>query len=243
MRGTIPELMYEQYLRASLPGVEERIQQAAQRAGRTQPVKIIAVTKGHPASAVSAAVAAGLRDCGENRVQELESKIDELGRDAATWHLIGHLQRNKVRKAVPLFDVVHSIDSVRLAGELSAEAERNGTNVRGFVQVNASGEEAKSGIDIAEDVAPGVDAVGEICALPGLRIEGVMTMAPFVADEQVLRSTFARTRKLFELCVAQVTNFHAEHVSMGMSNDFEIAIEEGSTMVRLGTILFGERAQ
>jgi PLP dependent protein len=232
--------MYEQHLHASLPRVEERIQQAAQRAGRE---RIIAVTKGHPASAVRAAVSAGLRDCGENRVQELEEKIEELGRDAATWHLIGHLQRNKVRKAVPLFDVVHSIDSVRLAQEISAEAVRVGITARGFVQVNASGEEAKSGIDIADDVAPGLDAVAAICELPSLRIEGVMTMAPFVEDEQVLRSTFARTRKLFDLCAAQVSNFYAEQVSMGMSNDFEIAVEEGSTMVRLGTILFGERAQ
>jgi uncharacterized pyridoxal phosphate-containing UPF0001 family protein len=215
--------MYEQHLQASLPDVEARIQQAVARGGREQAVRIIAVTKGHPASAIQAAVAAGLRDCGENRVQELEDKIEELGRDAATWHLIGHLQRNKVRKAVPLFDVVHSIDSVRLAQELSEEAERNGSTVRGFVQVNASGEEAKSGIDIAEDIAPGVDA--------------------FVDDEAVLRRTFARTRKLFDACAQQVTNFHAEHVSMGMSNDFEIAVEEGSTMVRLGTILFGERAQ
>lgn len=235
--------MYEQHLRASLPDVEARIQQAVARGGREQPVRIIAVTKGHPASAIQAAVAVGLRDCGENRVQELEGKIEELGRDAATWHLIGHLQRNKVRKAVPLFDVVHSIDSVRLAQELSEEAERGGVTVHGFVQVNASGEAAKSGIDIADDIAPGVEAVAAICALPGLRIEGVMTMAPFVDDEAMLRSTFARTRALFDECAGQVTNFHAEHVSMGMSNDFEIAVEEGSTMVRLGTILFGERAQ
>ena len=235
--------MYDRRLQETLPRVQERIDQAATRSGRGNKVRIVAVTKGHPATAIKAAVAAGLRDCGENRVAELESKIEDLGRDAATWHLIGHLQRNKVRKAVPLFDVVHSIDSLRLAQELSAEAVRNGVELRGFVQVNASGEAAKSGIDIAHDHQPGLDAVNAICELPGLRIEGVMTMAPFVADEPVLRSTFKRTRKLFDLCAEQVTNFHAEHVSMGMSNDFEIAVEEGSTMVRLGTILFGERAQ
>lgn len=235
--------MYEQHLRDSLPRVEEQIREAVERAGRSQEVRIIAVTKGHPAAAVTAAVAAGLGDCGENRVQELEDKIELLGRDAATWHLIGHLQRNKVRKAAPLFDVVHSIDSLRLAQELSAEAQRLGRRIRGLVQVNASGEEAKSGIDISHDVAPGLDAVAAICALPSLRIEGVMTMAPFVADEQTLRTTFARTRTLFDECATQVANFFAEHVSMGMSNDFEIAVEEGSTMVRLGTILFGERAK
>jgi PLP dependent protein len=242
-RGKIPAFMYEQHLRASLPRVEDQIRSAAERAGRAQQVRIIAVTKGHSVDAVRAAVRVGLKDCGENRVQELESKVEELGRDAARWHLIGHLQRNKVRKAVPLFDVVHSIDSLRLAQELSSEAQRSGLVVHGLVQVNASGEDAKSGIDIATDYAPGVEAVAAICELPGLRIEGVMTMAPFVDDEKVLRSTFARTRKLFEMCAEQVSDFHAENVSMGMSNDFEIAVEEGSTMVRLGTILFGERAQ
>ncbi len=235
--------MYEQQLRSSLPRVEESIREAAQRAGRTQAVRIIAVTKGHPIAAVRAAVAVGLSDCGENRVAELESKVEELGRSSARWHLIGHLQRNKVRKAIPLFDVVHSIDSLRLAQEISGEAERTGVTVTGLVQVNASGESAKSGIDIGRDPAPGVAAIQAICALPGLRIEGVMTMAPLVEDTTILRSTFARTRELFDACSTQIANFHAQHVSMGMSNDFEIAVEEGSTMVRLGTILFGERAQ
>ena len=235
--------MYEQRLRETVPRVEERIQQARQRSGRSNEVRIIAVTKGHPKSAVTSAVAAGLRDVGENRVPELESKIEELGRDVATWHLIGHLQRNKVRKAVPLFDVIHSIDSLRLARELSDEAGRVGTTVRGFVQVNASGEAAKSGIDISDDFAPGIEAVQEICEMPGLHVEGIMTMAPFTGDEKVLRTTFARTRKLFDLCEERVSKFDAREVSMGMSNDFEIAVEEGSTMVRLGTILFGERAK
>jgi PLP dependent protein len=235
--------MYEQRLRDNLPRVRERIQQSAERAGRNTQVRIIAVTKGHSVAAVRAAVGAGLRDCGENRVPELESKIEEVGRAAATWHLIGHLQRNKVRKAIPLFDVVHSIDSLRLAQELSAEAVRAGVVVAGLVQVNASGEESKGGIDIADDVSAGVGAVQAICALPALHIQGVMTMAPLVEDEGILRITFARTRRLFETCASQVEQFDAQHVSMGMSNDFEIAVEEGSTMVRLGTILFGERAQ
>lgn len=235
--------MYEQQLRENLPRVQERIRQAVERAGRGNEVRIIAVTKGHPAAAIRAAVGAGLRDCGENRVAELESKVDELGRDAAAWHLIGHLQRNKVRKAIPLFDVVHSIDTVRLARELSDEAVRANVVVTGLVQVNASGEEAKSGIDIADDVTPGIEAVQAICALPALRIQGVMTMAPFVEDDKILRATFRRTRKLFDACATQVDGFEARHVSMGMSNDFEVAVEEGSTMVRLGTILFGERAK
>ena len=235
--------MYEQRLQASLPAVAERILKARERAGSAHDVRVIAVTKGHPAEAIRAATAAGLHDCGENRVLELESKIEELGRSAATWHLIGHLQRNKVRKALPLFDVVHSIDSVRLAREISAEAVRAGVTARGLVQVNASGEDSKGGIDIADDAAPGVAAVQTIGQLPGLHIEGIMTMAPYVANENVLRATFARTRRLFDECARQVSGFHAKDVSMGMSNDFEIAIEEGSTMIRLGTILFGERAK
>jgi pyridoxal phosphate enzyme (YggS family) len=235
--------MYEERLRDSLPRVEERIEQARARAGRRNEVRIVAVTKGHPLAALRAAVAGGLRDCGENRVAELDEKVGELGRAAATWHLIGHLQRNKVRKAVPLFDVIHSIDSLRLARELSAEAERTDVVVNGLVQVNASGEEAKSGIDVSSEVGPGLEALHAICQLPGLRITGVMTMAPFVAEESVLRRTFARTRELFEQAAGQVVNFDARDLSMGMSNDFETAVEEGSTMVRLGTILFGERAQ
>ncbi len=235
--------MYEQHLQASLPQVKKRIEQAAARAGRSQPVRIIAVTKGHPVAAVRAAVAAGLRDCGENRVAELESKVEELGRDAATWHLIGRLQRNKVRQAIPLFDLVHSIDSLRLAQELSKEAVRAGVVVTGLIQVNASGEEAKTGFDASREYGPVVEAINSICELPGLRVSGVMTMAPLVDDEGILRNTFARTRRVFDLSAEQITNFHAEHVSMGMSNDFEIAVEEGSTMVRLGTILFGERAK
>lgn len=238
--------MYERYqdrLRENIPRVEARIRAAQHRSGRTADVRIVAVTKGHSDAAVRAAIAAGLPDCGENRIAELEAKIESMGRTAATWHLIGHLQRNKVRKAVPLFDMIHSIDSLRLARELSAEAERAQTQIRGLVQVNASGEAAKSGIDIADSVSPGVEAVQEISDLPLLDIEGVMTMAPLVDDEGILRKTFARTRELFDLCGQKVNSFQARVVSMGMSNDFEIAIEEGSTMVRLGTILFGERVK
>lgn len=234
--------MYDARLRESLPRVEERIRRACERSGRKDEVRIVAVTKGHPPSAVHAAVTAGLRDCGENRVAELADKVAELGRDAARWHLIGHLQRNKVRSALPLFDMLHSIDSLRLAKEISAEAARAHTTVVGLVQVNASGEETKGGIDVADDVAAAAEAVHEIVELPGIDVRGLMTMAPYVDDERVLRMTFARTRRLLEHCNDNFTAFNATELSMGMTNDFEIAIDEGSTMVRLGTILFGERA-
>jgi pyridoxal phosphate enzyme (YggS family) len=236
--------MYEARIRESLPDVQERIETACVRAGRGNDVRIIAVTKGHPVEAVRAAVACGLKDCGENRVPELAEKVETLGRDAAHWHLIGHLQRNKVKAATPLFDMVHSIDSLRLARELSNAAGAAGLTIRGLVQVNASGEDSKSGIDVSSaETDNAVEVVQQIAALPGIEVHGLMTMAPFVDDEAVLRTTFARTRALLDACVGAQTKLHARHLSMGMSNDFEIAVEEGSTLVRLGTILFGERGR
>ena len=237
--------MYDARLRENLPRVEERIRQARRNAGREYEVRIIAVTKGHPVDAVRAAIAAGLTECGENRVAELAAKSEELGRHAAHWHLIGHLQRNKVRAALELFDVVHSIDSLRLAKQLSDDAKDAGITVRGLVQVNTSGEASKSGIDVAkdEDIAAAVEAAHEICELPNIEIHGLMTMAPFVSDSAVLHATFARTRRMLEVCREKINSLSGHELSMGMSNDFEIAIEEGSTMVRLGTILFGERTK
>jgi hypothetical protein len=229
---------YETRLRQSLPNVQERIGQALQRAGRSDEVRLVAVTKGHPTAAVHAAQAVGLTDCGENRVAELADKVEEIGRHAVTWHLIGHLQRNKVKKAVELFDHIHSIDSLRLAKELSAEACRAGIKVHGLIEVNASGEASKSGFDVANDASAVRMAVQEISELPNIMVDGFMTMAPFVADEKVLRATFARTREA--LLGSGLTG---RKLSMGMSNDFEVAIEEGSTIVRLGTILFGDRPQ
>jgi PLP dependent protein len=229
--------MYDERLREVLPRVEERVAAAAQRSGRADSVRLVAVTKGHPAAAVEAAARAGLKDVGENRVQELADKRDQLPDAAVSWHLIGHLQRNKVRRAVALFDWIHSVDSLRLAQELSKEAQRAGVNMRMLVQVNASGEETKGGFDAGREA----EAVAEVAALPGLSCEGLMTMAPFTDDEAVLRTTFARTRRLLERCVAAGVPLRGRELSMGMSHDYEIAIEEGSTMIRLGTILFGER--
>jgi PLP dependent protein len=231
--------MFEQRLRESLAQVEARIAAAAHRAGRSGAVEIIAVTKGHPVEAVQAAAAVGLRHVGENRVQELEAKRASLGGGSAglSWHLIGHLQRNKARKAVALSDLIQSVDSLRLAQELSREAARSGVTVRLLVQVNVSGEATKGGFDATQ----AVDDVARIAELPGLACEGLMTMAPYVNDDAVLRSTFAATRRLLEQCVAEGVPLAGRELSMGMSHDFEIAVEEGSTMTRLGTVLFGER--
>jgi PLP dependent protein len=217
--------------------VRERIAGAAARAGRdADEVGIVAVTKGHGVAAVHAAYEAGLVQVGENRVQELDSKHGEAGDLPVEWHLIGHLQRNKARRAVQLVELLHSLDSERLARTLSEEAERAGVRLRALVQVNASGEATKGGFEV--DSA--ADAIASVCELPGLRIEGVMTMAPYTDDETVVRAAFAGTRAVFDAC-RTVAGFEPVHLSMGMSNDFEIAVEEGSTLVRLGTILFGER--
>lgn len=229
--------MYDTRLAETLPRVGERIERARERAGTGSPVRLIAVTKGHSPAAVRAALEHGLRRIGENRVGELESKVEEIGRDRAEWHMVGHLQRNKARKVLPLCDLIQSIDSPRIARRLSREAERAERDVEGLVQINASGEETKGGFDAER----AVEAVAEIVELPRLRVLGLMTMAPWTDDEEVLRRTFRTARRVFERCDDAVPAFDARHLSMGMSNDFELAIEEGSTMVRLGTALFGER--
>jgi hypothetical protein len=219
-----------------LAEVEARIEAARARSGRGDGVTILGVTKGHPAGMVELAWQAGLRKVGENRVTELEAKRSEV-QVPLEWHLIGHLQRNKVRRALGAFDLLHSLDSMRLAEVVSQEAERAGVEVAVLVQVNASGEESKGGFEVEQ----GVDAVAGVAELPGIAVRGVMTMAPYTAEGAVLRQTFARTRALYDECARGVPGFVAEHCSMGMSNDYEIAVEEGSTLVRLGTVLFGER--
>lgn len=217
--------------------VRDRIAAACARAGRNPAdVTIIAVTKTHPESAVTAVREAGILDVGENRVQEMDAKVGVVGKLDLRWHLIGHLQTNKVKRAIELADVIHSLDSVRLAERVSLEAMDKGVTVEALVQVNVAEEDSKGGIAPAS----ALDDIAEICSLPGLRITGLMSIAPFVDDERVLRSTFSATRDLRD-AAASLPGFNPLHLSMGMSGDFEIAIEEGSTLVRLGTVLLGER--
>lgn len=244
-RGEAEDVDIDKYrtrLRGALPEVRDRIAAASERAGRADPVTLVAVTKGHPLAAALAVAAETDGPCGENRVAELEDKhrqAEARGTDPPVrWHLIGHLQRNKVRRALPLFRLVHSIDSERLANALSKEATRLGRTVAGLVQINVSGEEAKGGIREGW-----VDAVGRIAGLEGMRIRGLMTMAPLTDDEATLRRVFRAAREVFDACAAAVPGFEAEHLSMGMSQDYEVAVEEGSTMVRLGTVLLGERGR
>ncbi len=229
--------MYETSLRENLPRIREAIEGAAARAGRGEgEVTLVAVTKAHPPDAIRAALAAGLRHLGENRVEELENKVRLLGREAGTWHMIGHLQSRKARAAAELADLVHSLDTLKLGRRLSVFAQEEGRRLPVLVQVNASGEESKSGFSPEE--AP--EAVHQLLELPGLHLRGFMTMAPFVEDEGVLRDTFRKVREVRERALA-LPGFEGRELSMGMTNDFELAVEEGSTMVRIGTALFGER--
>lgn len=225
--------------------VLDRIEQAKARAGRSEEVRLVAVTKGHAADAVEAVIAAGIEDCGENRVPELEEKVEAIGRERISWHMVGHLQRNKVRRTVPFADLIQSVDSIRLARELSREAERIDTPIDVLIQMNTSGETRKYGFAAGpgDETGEALEQIDEVCALPGLRVLGLMTMAPLTGDASILRRTFASARWLFEECARAVSGFEARHLSMGMSNDYEIAVEEGSTMVRLGTVLLGERGQ
>lgn len=231
--------MFEQRLRENLPRVGDRIGAAGQRAGRTAEVRLVAVTKGQPLAAVEAVWRLGIRDVGENRVQELTEKRAAFPRGAAgpSWHLIGHLQRNKARRAIELSDWIQSVDSLSLARELSKEAARAGVTVRVLVQVNVSGESTKGGFDAERAVSD----VAAVAALPGLAVAGLMTIAPFTDAEAPVRATFAGARRLLERCTAERLPLHGQELSMGMTHDYEIAVEEGSTMVRLGTALFGER--
>jgi hypothetical protein len=220
-------------LEARVADVRSRIELAVERGGRGQDVTIVAVTKTHGPQAVMAARQAGLADVGENKVQEAVAKMDEVS-VAVRWHLIGHLQRNKV-KWLDRFTLFHALDSVRLAEAVSAFALQRGKAIDVLVQVNVAGESTKGGFSQAEIR----EQAKKLATLEGLKVRGVMTMAPLGADETELRRTFGGARDA--LAVLQKAGHSANELSMGMSDDYEIAVEEGATMVRLGTTLFGAR--
>jgi pyridoxal phosphate enzyme (YggS family) len=216
-----------------LAEVRERIDAAIARGGRSRSVTIVAVTKSHGPEAVQAAWDCGLRAVGENRVQEALGKIDLIGLPIA-WHLIGHLQRNKV-KHLNRFALFHALDSTRLAQAVHEVGRASAVPVPVLIQVNSSGEASKGGFTLAELRA---EAAG-LLQLGGFQVRGVMTMAPLEADDETLRATFRGARDALQML--QDAGHHASELSMGMSNDYEVAVEEGATIVRLGTILFGER--
>ena len=217
-----------------LAEVTERIERAGARGGHGQPVTVLAVTKTYGPEAALAAWDAGLRDVGENRVQEALAKMPLVDRPLR-WHLIGHLQRNKVNQ-IDGFHLVHSMDSARLADALAAHGDARGRPVDVLLQVNVSGEGSKGGYTPSD-----VPAEAErLRRLTGIVVRGVMTMAPLEADVTTLRRVFAGARKCGEQLRA--AGHPATELSMGMSGDYEVAVEEGATLVRLGTVLFGARA-
>ena len=223
-----------QDLSARLAEVGERIERARQRGGHGQQVTIVAVTKTYGPDAVVAAWEAGVRDIGENKVQEAVAKMAAV-EAPVRWHLIGHLQRNKV-KHLDGFHLVHSMDSARLADALHAHGAARPAPMNVLVQVNVSGEETKGGYE------PGGMAAeaARLATLKGLAVRGVMTMAPFDAGEGVLRRVFAGARDV--AATLRAAGHPAVELSMGMSGDYEVAVEEGATLVRLGTVLFGARS-
>lgn len=219
--------------------VRARIAEAAARAGRSAAtVTIVAVTKGWPVERVREVAAAGLAEIGESRVQEALAKQAAWPDGPVHWHLVGHLQRNKVRSAVGRFALIHSLDSIRLADALEKAAAAAGLVQDVLVEVNAAREAQKSGCAPEQAEALVAHAGG----LAHLRLRGLMAMAPLTDDEAVIRGTFSGLRELRDrLAITCRLSPDTWHLSMGMSNDFEIAVEEGATLVRLGTILFGER--
>ncbi len=218
--------------------VRERIARAAERAARPPgDVTLVAISKTHPPEAVRAAFAAGVRDFGENRVQEAEPKIASTADlDGPCWHLVGHLQSNKARRATALFGLIQSVDSLDLAFRLSRMGVEEGRPVRVLVQVDLAGEETKFGLAESE-LLPLLEALR---GKEGLRIEGLMVLPPYLDDPERVRPYFRRLRSLRDRAQAAGL-LEGRHLSMGMSHDFEAAVEEGATIVRVGTAIFGER--
>lgn len=218
--------------------VEERIAAACERCGRErEEVTLIAVSKTKPVSMIKEVMEAGILEFGENKVQELTAKYEELPKNLH-WHLIGHLQRNKVKYVVDKAALIHSVDSIRLAEAIEAEAAKQNVIAHILVEVNVAGEESKFGVR-PEDT---LSFVEKVSGFSHLQVEGLMTIAPFVENPEENRAYFAQLRKLsVDIDGKNIDNINMNVLSMGMTNDFEIAIEEGATMVRIGTAIFGER--
>jgi pyridoxal phosphate enzyme (YggS family) len=231
--------MSDAALRATLTAVRRRIAEAARRAGRhADAVRLVAVSKTVGVEDIRAAIAAGVDALGENRVQEARRKIAAIGRPpGVTWHLIGHLQTNKVRDAVECFDLIHSVDRLPLAEALSARALRAGRRLDVLVQVNVAEEPQKGGLRPAALRA----ALEAMARLPGLRLRGLMTIPPLPRDPEDSRPHYRELRKLLEAAQGWGVGAELTELSMGMSGDFEVGIEEGATIVRVGTAIFGPR--
>lgn len=225
-------------IKENLNIVRKNIEAACAACGReTGEVKLIAVSKTKPLSMLEEAYTDGCRDFGENKVQELVDKYEAMPKDIR-WHMIGHLQRNKVKYMVDKVFLIHSVDSLRLAQEIEKEAAKKGVSVNILVEVNVAEEESKFGTTASETVS----LVEEIAKLPHIRIKGLMTIAPYVEDSEENRRYFAKLKQIYvDIIHKNIDNVFMEELSMGMTGDYEVAITEGATYVRVGTGIFGER--
>lgn len=226
-------------LKENLYQVQENMKEACRRSGRAESdVTLIAVSKTKPLPMLEEVYSLGIRDFGENKVQELVDKAEQLP-DDIRWHMIGHLQRNKVKYIVDKVYMIHSVDSLRLAEEISKEAVKRGIIVNILIEVNVAGEESKFGVT-PEDT-PGL--VQEISHLPGILVRGLMTIAPFVENAEDNRIFFSALKNLYvDITNKNIDNVRMDYLSMGMTGDYEVAIEEGASFVRVGTGIFGERS-
>jgi len=225
----------------NLAAVRERIAEAARRTGRDpSEVTLVAVTKTRTPAEIVEAYDAGVRHVGENRVEEAAVKRPRLDLRGLAWHMVGHVQSRKARQTVDLFDVVHSVDSVKLARRLDAQAAERSRVLPILIEVNVSGEATKYGFSLADRDAL-ERAVGEIVSLPHLRVDGLMTVAFITTDPEQVRPVFASLRELRDALRARFPEGNWRHLSMGMTDDFEVAVEEGATLVRIGRAIFGPR--
>lgn len=222
----------------NLKDVEERIQAACDRSGRKrEDVLLVAVSKTKPVEMIEEVMTAGIVDFGENKPQELRDKYEVLPKNLR-FHMIGHLQTNKIKYVIDRVVLIHSIDSIHLAEAVNAEAKKHNRIMPVLVEVNVAQEESKSGF-LAEKTE---NAIREIAKLSNIRVEGLMTIAPFVENAEENRQYFVKLRKLsVDIAAKNIDNVTMHHLSMGMTGDYEVAIEEGATMVRVGTGIFGER--
>jgi len=218
--------------------VEQKVCEACVRSGRSrEEVTLIAVSKTKPVEMIREAMEAGADVFGENKVQELCDKYEVLPKELH-WHLIGHLQRNKVKYIVDKAELIHSVDSLRLAEEISKEALKKNVQVNILIEVNVAEEESKFGVTVADTE----ELIRQIALLPNIHIQGLMTIAPYVTDPEENRPVFRTLKKLaVDIKMKNIDNVHMDVLSMGMTGDYQVAIEEGATMVRVGTGIFGER--
>ncbi len=225
------------YIRGNLEEIQGNIRSACEKSGRNpEDVTLVAVTKTVEADVMNAAIDLGVTIVGENRVQEIRRKFDDV--KPVSWHQIGHLQRNKVKYIADKVDMIHSVDSIRLAEEISDKAQKFGRTIDILIQVNVAGESQKFGID-DETLT---EMLTEISKLEGVKVKGLMLIAPFSDDPETVRPIFRRMKEIFDSTKnSNYDNVEMKYLSMGMTGDYEVAIEEGANMVRIGSGIFGKR--